>query len=87
VHQRRETPAEVDEVRLAAAAEPLLLARVLVLAGLAPSNSEARRLIQQGGVKVDEAAIRDPLAAVPAGAGTVLLVQVGKRRFARLVFG
>jgi tyrosyl-tRNA synthetase len=86
VHQRRETPDQLEEVRLAASAEPLPLARVLVLAGLAPSNSEARRLIQQGGVRVDEAVIRDPHAMVPAGAGTALLVQVGKRRFVRAAF-
>jgi tyrosyl-tRNA synthetase len=86
VHQRRETPEEIEEVRLAASAEPLTLARVLALAGLAPSNSEARRLIQQGGVKVDGAAIRDPLATVGAASGTALLIQVGKRRFARVAF-
>jgi tyrosyl-tRNA synthetase len=87
IHQRRETPDEVKEVRLAAGAEPLLLARVLVLAALAPSNSEARRLIQQGGVKVDEAVIRDPLATVAVNPATTLLIQVGKRRFARVAFG
>ena len=86
VHQRRETPDKVEEVRLAAGPEPLTLARLLVLASLAPSNSEARRLIQQGGVKVDGAVIRDPLATVGAAAGPVLLIQVGKRRFARVAF-
>jgi len=86
VHQRRETPSEIDEIRLAAGAEPLLLARVLVLAGLAPSNSEARRLIQQGGVKVDGAVVRDPLATVGGAAGAAALIQVGKRRFARVAF-
>jgi len=86
VHQRRETPDEVEEVRLAASAGPLTLARLLVLASLAPSNSEARRLIQQGGVRVDGAVIRDPLATVAAAAGPVLLIQVGKRRFARVAF-
>jgi tyrosyl-tRNA synthetase len=87
VHQRRETPDEVQEVRLAAAPESLLLARVLVLAALAPSNSEARRLIQQGGVKVDGAVVRDPLATVGAAAASTVLIQVGKRRFARVAFG
>jgi tyrosyl-tRNA synthetase len=86
VHQRRETPDEIEQVRLAASAEPLTLARVLVLAGLAPSNSEARRLIQQGAVRVDETSIRDPLGTVGAAAGSTRLIQVGKRRFARVVF-
>jgi tyrosyl-tRNA synthetase len=86
VHQRRETPDEIEQVQLAASAEPLTLARVLVLAGLAPSNSEARRLIQQGAVRVDETSIRDPLGTVGAAAGSTRLIQVGKRRFARVVF-
>jgi tyrosyl-tRNA synthetase len=86
VHQRREAPDAIEEVRLAESAAPLLLARVLVLAGLAPSNSEARRLILQGGVKVDGTVVRDPLATVAAKAGSTLLVQVGKRRFARVAF-
>ncbi len=86
VHQRRETPDGIEEVRLAASTEPLTLARVLVLAALAPSNSEARRLIQQGGVKIDGAVIRDQLATVATARGSELLLQVGKRRFARVVF-
>jgi tyrosyl-tRNA synthetase len=86
VHQRRETPDEVEEVRLAAAAEPLPLARLLVLAALAPSNSEARRLIQQGGVRIDGAVVRDPVAVVGATAASTVLIQVGKRRFARVAF-
>ena len=84
VHQRREVPDELPEVRLPGGGEPRLLARVLVEAGLAPSNSEARRLLEQGGVKLDGDVIRDAQATIsPAGA---VVVQVGKRRFARLVF-
>jgi tyrosyl-tRNA synthetase len=86
LHQRREVPDEVPEVALEPEADPVGLAKLLVRAGLAESNSDARRLIQQGGVKVDGEALRDPQATVPAGAGTSLLIQAGKRRFARLVF-
>ena len=42
--------------------------------------------MQQGGVRVDGEAVRDPFATLPAGAGTECLVQVGKRRFARIRF-
>ncbi len=86
VHQRREVPEEVQE-RTFPAGEPQLLAKLLVASGLAPSNAEARRLISQGGVKVDGAVVTDPFFTVPCTAGSALLVQVGKRRFARLRFG
>jgi tyrosyl-tRNA synthetase len=86
VHQRRELPDEVAEIALPACPEPVPLVRVLVQAALAPSNSEARRLLQQGGVKIDGEVVRDGKVTVPASSGSVLLVQVGKRRFARVVF-
>lgn len=86
VHQRRETPEEVAEARLPAGAEPLQLVKVLVTAGLSPSNSDARRLLQQGGVKLDGEAVSDPFATVTPTAGRSYLVQVGKRRFARITF-
>jgi tyrosyl-tRNA synthetase len=86
VHQRRETPDEVAEARLPAGAEPLPLVKVLVTAGLSPSNSEARRLLQQGGVKLDGEAVSDPFATVTPSAGRSYLVQAGKRRFVRITF-
>jgi tyrosyl-tRNA synthetase len=86
VHQRRETPDEVDEVAFPASAAPQLLAKLLTACRLATSNGEARRLLEQGGVKVDGETVRDAMATLAATAGTSALVQVGKRRFARLRF-
>ena len=86
VHQRRETPDEVAEVRLPGTPTPAQLIKVLVEVGLAPSNSEARRLLRQGGVRVDGAVVTDPFATIAAGAAHSYLVQVGKRRFARITF-
>ncbi len=51
--------------------------------GLASSSSDARRLIQQGGVRVDGAVVADPRQLVPRPE-QALLLQVGKRRFARV---
>lgn len=51
--------------------------------GLVSSNSEARRLIRQGAVRVDGVRVTDERSRVPVRHGTV--VQVGKRRFARIV--
>ena len=84
LHQKREVPDEVPEVALPAAVEPVPLAGVLVRAGLAESNSDARRLLQGGGVRVNGEVVRDPRASLTA-AGEHLL-QAGKRRFARVVF-
>ncbi len=52
---------------------------LLKQAGLVPSTSEAVRMIEQGGVKVDGSAVSDKALKLPAG---VYVVQVGKRKFA-----
>ena len=54
---------------------------MLKQAGLAPSSSEAMRLIEQGGVRLDGAVVSDK--GLRLSAGTVV-VQVGKRKFARV---
>jgi tyrosyl-tRNA synthetase len=56
---------------------------LIVAAGLAPSGSEAKRIIQQGGVTLGGEKITDIAAAVQVKSGQVL--KVGKRGFARLV--
>ena len=68
----------------AAAQGQVWLPRLLVLLGLASSNAEARRQIEQGGVRLDGRQVTDPSVEVPEGDlhGTVL--QVGRRRFVRL---
>ena len=58
------------------------LIKLLVLAGLAESNSEARRLISQGGVSINGDRMHDTDADIPIKDGTVL--RVGRRRFARI---
>jgi tyrosyl-tRNA synthetase len=58
------------------------VAAALKEAGLAPSNGEGRRLIAGGGVRVDGATVSDQNATLPPG---TYLVQVGKRRVARVV--
>jgi tyrosyl-tRNA synthetase len=58
------------------------LTKMLVLAGLAESNSDARRLIAQGGVTVDGRRVNETNATVEVKDGLVL--RVGRRRFARI---
>lgn len=81
---RKETPDEVEKVEVASTEPAMGLARVIVDAGLAKSTSEARRLIQQGGVRVDGERVTDKKARLDA-TGEMLL-QVGKRHFRRVVF-
>jgi tyrosyl-tRNA synthetase len=72
-------PDEIPEVSLTGA--PLGIAQLLKQAGLAPSTSEGNRLIDGGGVRVDSSVISDK--ALKLGAGSYV-VQVGKRKFARV---
>lgn len=86
VFQQRELPSEVPEIKVAREefdGGRIWLPRLLVLAGLVGSTSEARRLIQQGGVRLNNQRIDDPDLEVDLGEG--VLLQVGKRRFARVV--
>jgi tyrosyl-tRNA synthetase len=81
VHQLGELPAEMPVYRMTR--EAVAIVDLLFDAGLAPSKSQARRLIAQGGVRLDGETVDDVAAVVPARDG--LVVQVGKRRFARLL--
>jgi len=83
VVQRKELPEEIPEVRVAGdpAAGGAGLLTAMVGAGMASSNSEARRLVAQGGVRLDDEVVKDPQLRLPPGTH---LLQVGKRRFARL---
>ena len=72
-------PDEMPDLSLTGA--PLAIGQLLKQAGLAPSTSEALRLIGQGGVRIDGAVISDKGLKVAAG---TCVVQVGKRKFARI---
>jgi tyrosyl-tRNA synthetase len=60
----------------------LRLTKMLVLAGLAESNSDARRLISQGGVTVDGQRVNETDAEIAVQDG--LILRIGRRRFARI---
>jgi len=72
-------PDEIPEVSLSGA--PLGIGALLKSAGLAPSTSEANRLIEGGGVRVDSSVVSDKGLKLEAGS---YVVQVGKRKFARV---
>ncbi len=83
VFQRREIPSDIAIVPLKEDwfSRPVFPADILVEAGLAGSRGEARRLIAQGAVRVDGNRVGDEPVALADGA----IVQVGRRRFAKLV--
>jgi tyrosyl-tRNA synthetase len=72
-------PDDIPEVSLSGA--PMGIAALLKAAGLAPSTSEANRLIDGGGVRVDSSVVSDKGLKLEAGS---FVVQVGKRKFARV---
>ena len=72
-------PDVIDEVEVSGA--PLGIAALLKNAGLAPSTSEANRLIEGNGVRVDSNVVTDKGLKLPAG---TYVLQVGKRKFVRV---
>ena len=87
MHKEREIPDDV-----AAATIPpdvvkdgkVWLPKLLSSLGLASSNSEAKRLIEQGGVRMDGVQLSDPDAEIPAGELAGHVLQVGRRKFVKL---
>jgi len=72
-------PDEIPDIHIHGA--PVGIAALLKSAGLAPSSSEANRLIEGGGVRIDGSLVSDKSLKLSAG---TCVVQVGKRRFARV---
>jgi tyrosyl-tRNA synthetase len=82
IFKRKEAPDEIEE--RAVAPQVWKLPRLLVETGLAPSMAEARRLIEQGGVRIDGERAARHEAEVEVGNDRAPLIQVGKRRFLRV---
>jgi tyrosyl-tRNA synthetase len=87
VHREHELPTDVPERELPDGAVQdgkVWLPRLLALTGLASSNADARRLIEQGGVRIDGEPVTDPDAELRGPDLVGRVVQVGRRRFVRL---
>jgi tyrosyl-tRNA synthetase len=80
--QRGELPEHMPEKTLQSATDSISISVVLKEAELTKTTSEARRMVQQGAVRLDGEKISDVELEIPAGATYV--IQVGKRRFARI---
>jgi tyrosyl-tRNA synthetase len=82
VVQRKQLPDDIPEVRIVGGPDGIGLLAVMVQAKLASSNSEARRLVAQRAVRLNGQVVEDP--GIRLGQGGPYLIQVGKRRFARV---
>ena len=78
-------PEDIQECLLEAGAQPIPIYQVVKQAGLTTSTSAAIRMIEQGGVKMDGEKVTDKNQQFPKGKPIVL--QVGKRKFARVTVG
>jgi len=77
-----EIPKNIQEVTLSTGGEPMPFYQVLKQAGLTASTSEAMRMIEQGGVRLDGAKVSDKALRLERG---TFVLQVGKRKFARVM--
>lgn len=85
VFQQRALPDEIEEIELPDSeleGGRIRIVKLLTALGLQASGSEAKRSVQQGAVKINEAKIADPGAEIEPQDGDV--IQVGKRKFARI---
>ena len=80
VYRQHQLPEEMPEVQIESGSGILF---VLTAAGVAKSNREARRLIEQGGIRLDGDRVADPEMTVEITQPIVL--QAGRRRFVRLL--
>jgi len=81
VFQKRDLPSEIPELLLDGAS--IETVDLLTKAGV-PSRSEAKRLVQQGGVTLDDRKLEDPFAVLSLSESMIL--KIGKRKYYRIVF-
>src|SRR5262245_27048035 len=84
VLKRHEAPEEVREVSLPDGGEPFWLPRLLAEWGLASSNSDGRRKIEEGAVRLDDDPVSDPAAEYGAAELRGRVLRVGRRAFVRI---
>jgi tyrosyl-tRNA synthetase len=82
VFSRKDLPDDMPVAEIAWEGEKMKLVKIIALAGAAKSNSEAKRLIQQGGVEVDQKQVMDIDSELEQ---REYVVRVGKKRFVKVV--
>ncbi|GAC1679174.1 MAG: tyrosine--tRNA ligase [Candidatus Acidiferrum sp.] len=84
VFRDRQAPEEAPLLKLSMGPSKKLAA-LLVELTLTPSNSEAERLIKQGGVEIDEVRVDDPRKEIDLGKPCEFLLRAGKKKFLRII--
>jgi len=82
VFKYKELPKDLEEVTISWGEEKIWLPKLLQLANLTQTTSEGKRLVQQGGVKVNQEKVTSAQTEVPVG--ETYLIQVGKRKFKKV---
>jgi tyrosyl-tRNA synthetase len=85
--REHQAPTEVETRGVASTGAPVKLVDLLVQVDLAPSKAEARRLIQQGGVRLNGERVADATYQINPAEAREVQLQVGKLKFLRIVFG
>jgi len=76
-------PEDIAEITVAIDEKDILLVQLLKLANLTTSTSESMRMINQGAVKLNEQKVTDK--NIKLSQGETVVLQVGKRKFARIL--
>jgi tyrosyl-tRNA synthetase len=82
VHSQKQVP---DDMPSHVVSQANQLFRIVVETGLAAGSGEAKRLIQEGGVRLDNEQIKDPNHSISLNPGEHKILQAGRRKFVRLV--
>ena len=82
VFKYKEEPEEIEEIDIYLSQKKIWLPKLLQLVGLTQSSSEGKRIIQQGGVRVNRQRVSS--LEMELSTGNTYLLQVGKRRFKRV---
>lgn len=82
VHSQKQVP---DDMPSYAVREAAPLFRIVVDSGLSTGSGEAKRLVVEGGVRLDNEQIKDPNQSIEIASGQSKVLQVGRRKFVRLV--
>ena len=83
IHKNKEVPEDIAEYRLNSGTQRLL--DIIVEAGLTQGTGEARRLIRQGGVKINGETILDELMEIHPSDKFEKILKVGKRKFLKII--
>jgi len=85
VFKLKETPTNIEEKSIPSSHQPIWLPKLLTQLGMTASNSEARRLILQGGIYINGDKVTNPELELDLSVSRQYLFKVGKRKFMKVI--